>query len=158
PEGDRCDWFAFREADVIDALKPYDPSAKDRADRPFALTHGPSDPQTYALQRVLYTHAAHGTADAVRLEEGAMRVLARALANAFGARSAGTSTAGARRRHAALADAARAEIARRFTTRVSLGDLSRALGTSVFHLCRVFRRETGTTLHAHLDALRVHHA
>jgi AraC-like DNA-binding protein len=58
----------------------------------------------------------------------------------------------ARRR---LAERARELLAARATEDVALGDLAGALGCSPFHLCRVFRQVTGTTLHRHLRRLRV---
>ena len=41
------------------------------------------------------------------------------------------------------------------TERVSLSDLARRLSVSEFHLCRVFREQTGLTLHAFQTELRL---
>jgi AraC-like DNA-binding protein len=49
--------------------------------------------------------------------------------------------------HLDLVQRARAELARSIGERVTLGRLAARLGTSPFHLCRVFRGCTGTTLH-----------
>jgi len=45
-----------------------------------------------------------------------------------------------------------------FAESTSLDELCAAVGTSVFHACRVFRRATGTTLHGYRRRLRVRHA
>ena len=45
-----------------------------------------------------------------------------------------------------------------FAEPTSLDELCAAVGTSVFHACRVFRRATGTTLHGYRRRLRVRHA
>jgi AraC-like DNA-binding protein len=60
-------------------------------------------------------------------------------------------TAGRRR----LAERARELLTARATEDVALGDLAREVGCSPFHLCRVFRQVTGTTLHRYLRRLRV---
>jgi AraC-like DNA-binding protein len=158
PLGDLCDWLAFDEADVADALAPFDPGAHDRIDAPFVLTHGPGDPETYLLQRRVFVHASSGAPDALIVEEASLRVLARVVANAHATKGEARPPTPVRARHAALANALRERLGLRFTERVALGALARAFGVSAFHLCRVFRRETGHTIHGYLTALRLHHA
>jgi AraC-like DNA-binding protein len=46
-------------------------------------------------------------------------------------------------------------LAERFAESLSLDDISRSLGVSAYHLCRVFRMHTGTSLHQHRDQLRL---
>lgn len=48
--------------------------------------------------------------------------------------------------HARLADRARAVLAARFREPIRVTDVASALNCSPFHLCRVFRAQTGTTL------------
>jgi AraC-like DNA-binding protein len=45
-----------------------------------------------------------------------------------------------------------------FPTRVTLQEVSNAVGLSPFHLCRVFHAATGCTVHRYLLALRLEHA
>jgi len=52
-DGDLCEWFAFDESVVVEALRTLDPGVESRADRPFSLTHGPSDAAGYARQRAV---------------------------------------------------------------------------------------------------------
>ena len=54
-----------------------------------------------------------------------------------------------------LAEAARALLARRFAAPLTLQALAAAVATSPFHLARVFKRVTGTTLHGHRSELRL---
>jgi hypothetical protein len=51
--GDLCEWFAFDQQIVAEAIGRVDPHAPDRQQGPFTLTHGPSDAQTYLLQRLV---------------------------------------------------------------------------------------------------------
>jgi AraC family transcriptional regulator len=63
-----------------------------------------------------------------------------------------------RQAHRDLVDAARVVLARRFRDKLSLGGLARAVFSSPFHLARIFRRETGLSLHRQLTRLRLRHA
>ena len=82
-----------------------------------------------------------------------MRIVERALANALGA----ADRAHERRSvaHRDLAEAEKALIGARFRERITLDAIAGTLGVSAFHLCRVFRRETGAPLHRHVLGLRV---
>jgi AraC-like DNA-binding protein len=59
------------------------------------------------------------------------------------------------RRHSDLAEAAKAELQRTLGENRSVHDIASSLGTSPYHLCRVFRACTGRTLHEHRTELRV---
>ena len=50
---------------------------------------------------------------------------------------------------------AKAVLARDLACSMSLAALARELGTSPYHLCRVFRQRAGTTLHSYRLDLRV---
>ena len=153
PAGDRCDWWAV-DADNARAIAAAvdSPGARD-AERPFRYDHGPSEATLYLRQRRALRRMRCGTIDAVEAEEEALDIVARALAAASAhdrARARGDRAA-----HRELAHQARALMAVRFRDRVTLGDLAAALGVSAFHLCRVHRVQTGTTLHRHLTRLRL---
>lgn len=62
------------------------------------------------------------------------------------------------RHHRRLAFAARELIATRFRDRILLHDMADTLGTSVFHLCRVFKAESGMSLHRYQARLRLQSA
>jgi AraC-like DNA-binding protein len=154
---DRCEWFAFDEGVLRDALSARDPGAADRPDRPFAFSHGPAEPVAYFLQRRVVESLSRGEAggvDSLEVEETLLDVLDRILR----ARElAPKPEPGLRRSHSHkrdLSEEARVELARAGDRR-SLTEIAAALGVSIFHLCRVFRRETGTTLHAYRNRLRL---
>ena len=60
-----------------------------------------------------------------------------------------------RRRDRALVERTRAHLARSFRESLSLEAIAVAVGASVYHLCRVFRAQTGSTLHQHVTDLRL---
>lgn len=156
--GDRCEFFAFDPALVVEAIRAADPTVEDRADRPFRFGHAPADARVYLLQRAVVEHAAHAESpDTLFVEETALEVLQAIVAAAHRVRGVRP----ARRRvdtakaHRDLAEGARSLLAERWTEALTLEDIADALHTSPYHLCRVFRRETGATIHAYLDQLRV---
>ena len=153
--GDECDTFAFDPALVVDAVRERDARVEDRRDRPFTTTHAPVDPATYLLQRRVFEHVARAEkVDAAFVEEAALHLLARAVAATSPPRSR-DARASTRRAHAELAEACRHVLARHLDEPMSLDRLARTVDASPFHVARVFRRETGVTLHAHRRDLRL---
>jgi AraC family transcriptional regulator len=140
PAGDHCDWFAFDADAILEARGDKD---GDR-DRPFgALMFTPSSAHTYFL-----AHAAlRRLDDPLFVEEASMTLLDEAVLAPV-ARDVSPT-------HRELADATRRLLSRCFTERTSLATIADTLGTSAFHLARVFRRATGRTLHAYRTELRI---
>ena len=153
-DGDRCDWFAVSPDLLRGALLGRDPAAAD-AERPIRFTHAPSDAATYLAQRRLFLSVSEpGGAEPLAVEERVVSLLDRVVGQAYRRARAG---AGPRPLpHAGdLADAAKRWIAPRVNERLTLTRIARALGCSMFHLCRSFRRATGLTLHAYRDQVRL---
>lgn len=151
---DRCEWFAFSPDVLAGALADLDPAAADRPDAPFRLPSGPSDPRSYLEQRRIVDALSRGElSEPLEVEEKMVGVLRRLLAAAFGPPA--PAGPGARAGDRDLVDAAREELSRSFRRPASLAGVARALDVSVFRLCRVFRRQTGGTLHAFRDRLRL---
>jgi len=127
-------------------------------DRPFGLTHGPSDPQSYLLQRMVVEHIARQRPpDRLLVEEVLLTVLDRIVAQApaAGSRSGrpGSRTGSSARRRLAL-DAQR-YLVEGFREDLTLTRIATSLHCSPYELCRIFRAETGTTIHRHLDQIRL---
>lgn len=53
---------------------------------------------------------------------------------------------------------ARLLLQQRFRERLRVEDVARALYVSSFHLCRIFKEETGVSMHRYLNHLRLQHA
>ena len=162
PLGDRCTWLSFDPVDLTAALSTYEPAAADRFERPFAWTNAPVRAATVLRQRLLVRSAMSGD-DAAAVEEETLALLGDVLVDAFAAFDRGRVVAAAlsvkaRRARADLAAAAEASLAARFDQPFSLRQLAADLEASPFHLCRVFHRATGRTLHGYLTELRLHRA
>lgn len=155
PSGDRCEWFAVAPALLAEVVAWFDPAVEERPDRPVPFTHGPADSGSYALQRALVRHVTSEAApDPLLAEETALRVLARVLGQAYARRGARPrrAPAGPARE---VAQRVRGVAAARLGERLSLGELGRAVAASPFHLCRLFKEATGSTVHSYLTDLRL---
>jgi AraC-like DNA-binding protein len=153
--GDRCEWFAFAPTAVAETLAAAEPAAIDRLDRPFPFSHGPADADRYLQQRLVVEHVTdERRPDSLYVEETMLELLGCVSALAY-RQSANrfrlSRTPGA----IDLAEAARDVISRRFVLDLSLDDIARAIGASVFHLARAFRKRTGFSLHAYRNQLRL---
>ncbi len=154
--GDQCEWFAVAPEAIAETLSAHEPAAIDRRDMPFRFTHGPSDPESYLRQRLVFEHVSHERqADQLFVEEAVLSILGDVTELAYarqGARPAGRAR---RRRDVDLVEAARDVIARRFKDNLSLSEVAREVESSVFHLARVFKTRTGFSLHAYRNQLRL---
>ena len=156
-DGDRSVWFHFAPQALDEALQnngfpvPADPR------RPFdGLGWIPVDTESCTLRAALVRHLKADVApDPIFVEEAALRILDSTLGNASRRR---TDPLTAPTGHRDLAEAARETLSRRWEEPLQLDDVADAVDVSVFHLCRVFRRETGTTLHRHLRQIRLRHS
>ena len=152
-DGDRSDWFAVAPALLRDVLTAYDAASADEEHRLFSFSRGPSDADTYRLQRTVLRYVRTAKAiDTLFVEEAVVTLLSRTLANTYAARRHCRSRAA---QHTTLVERARAFLNEHYSGSASLADIAAAAGCSEFHLCRVFREHTGLTLHAYRHQLRL---
>jgi AraC-like DNA-binding protein len=153
-DGDRSDWFGISPAIAMAMAREVGGSMREDPDRPFQAEFRPVSPRLYAAQREVFGLVQHG-ADSLEIEERALAVVAAAIrpperpASGHPVGRRGTS---ARRD---LAMQARAAIARRLFESPDLSTLAAELEVSPWHLCRLFREETGTTIHGYRRDLRL---
>jgi len=112
------------------------------------------DPSTYLLQRRVVAHLARAREpDRLFVEESVMRLLERCATPRLLPRSPRRdSTVGD---HRELAEACRIVVSKRLAERSSLVEIAALVGTSPFHLARVFRRDSGLTIHSYVHQLRL---
>ena len=152
PEGDICEWFGVSPELLRDVLSARDRRAADEERRPIKFTHAPVGARLYLRQRQMYLQAVRGTADALGMEEAIVDLTDRVLSAAYGA-SAAPETASRRVRD--LVHDAHCVLARDLAEPLTLADVARTVGASMFHLSRCFRLCTGLTLHEHRTQLRL---
>lgn len=132
---DVSDWFVVA-ADIVASIL-----GDDR--RPFRRTHVPVDAATYFEQRFLFEQA--DRLDPHDVDERVLRL--------FGRVAAANATDGTLPRDAV--ETVKARVAARPAANESLRALAAAAGSSPFHLCRAFRRQTGQSINEYKHSLRL---
>jgi len=152
PRGDHCAFLLVDEHLLMELAAP------GLTEPRFAVSHGPLEPATYLLHRlVLRAASVRESADRLLVEENLCRILAEAvgsglrLAGGSGRRERRSTAAG----HTELVEATKELVARRLGERLTLGGIARAVHSSPFHLARVFRARTGFTIHGYRNQLRL---
>ncbi len=152
PDGDRTDWFAVAPPVLREMVSALDRRRADDYDHLFPIPYVPATAATFLAQRYVFHHLhSEGPPDPLYVEEAVLTTLTDVLERAFGTRDLAESSL----THHRLAQRAREHLNRTYLRKESVADVAAAVGTSVFHLCRVFRRETGTSLHAYRTDLRL---
>lgn len=154
---DRSDWFGLAPGVLRDIIAERDArAAEDEA--PFTFGWTRADAQVYLEQRRIYSYVRDTPEpDRLLVEEGVITMASRILAAAYRAGGAPDGPqASAHRR--LLVERTREHLAASFATNLSLDRLARDVGASVFHLCRVFKAQTGSTIHQYRTQLRIRHS
>lgn len=161
PRGDHCEWFSVRPEVLRDVLGDHDPAARQREEI-FAATHGPSDAWSYGAQRMVVRHLlANGNgngpgateAAGMEVEEAILGVLERLVGLLY--EGGGSGGGDGRAVGDEIAERVRKFLVSHFSDPLTLDDIADAVGISVFHMCREFKRATGTTVHRHRNQLRL---
>ena len=148
--GDHCDYFAVDRELALEVARARNP---DVADRPFRLDHAPSPAGLYLRQRALFERLARGGAlGDLEVDESVVGLLEDVLAAAGAGHDRAARDEGDEED---LVRRARLVLGARLGHGLSLAAVARAVGVSRGRLCRVFRRRTGTTLHAYREQVRL---
>jgi AraC family transcriptional regulator len=120
----------------------------------FGEVEGPSSTRTYLLHRAILERLGQAPPpDALEIDEMAVGLVESAFRHVSPPRETR-----ARRRQNAVVESVRSLILERLSDALKLDDIASAVGLSPFHLCRVFRRVTGRTLHQYRTTLRLRSA
>ena len=152
PHGDHCVFLLVDEALLAEL------AGGQGAGFRFPVGHGPVEPATYLLHRLLLRAARERRADRLLVEETLYRVVGEALASGLrlaGHRGRRRERPATREAHADLVEATKELIARRLDERLTLGEIARGVHSSPFHLARVFRQRTGFSIHGYRNQLRL---
>lgn len=150
-DGDRTDWFGVSPLALRDALTTHGLAAADAEERLFQRAFSRVTAATFAQQRRLFEHVrATAVPDALFVEEAVVGLLDAVVGGLDGSRG------GLRSAHQhAVSEETRAHLNVSYAAREELTALAQAVGTSVFHLCRLFKRATGQTVHGYRSQLRL---
>lgn len=151
PDGDHTDWIALSDSlarDVVGHFNPADATSL----RAFRFGVSGVSQSTYLLQRALFVDVERGLADRLAIEERTVAIVSRVLATAY-ASTQNLPIGGRKTQH--LVENAREAILESLAENLGVAEIAARLSVSVFHLCRVFRASTGTTLHAYRRDMRL---
>jgi AraC-like DNA-binding protein len=127
-----------------------DPGTADGSDRLFTRGVVGASSDLFLAQRQIFNYITGQPApDVLFVEESVIGVLSDVVNRACDGNRMSPLTS------AAVAARVRAHLGRTFMLKENVGELAAAVGVSPFHLCRVFRRETGYSLHQYRTELRL---
>ena len=161
PAGDHCVFIGLAPAHLAEVAARWDPDVglDDPTGFSFPGMFAPTDPQTVLLERQIERYLASPPVDRLLVEESVCRVVERTMRAGYHLwNGAPAHTPATRLTHAELAEAAAEVLSTSFREQRTLSDLARDVLTSPFHLARVFRRRTGSSLHAYRTQLRLRSA
>jgi len=153
-EGDRCEWFGVAPEVAVEIAALHDPKALDHHERPFRAGTAPIDRSLYLAQRTFFTRLECKPPNVMEAEETIIAIVSQVVARANGFSVADADSES----HRDLTERAKASLSRNLCEHHRLSDLAAELGVSAFHLCRVFRSQTGRTLHGFKTELRLRRA
>jgi AraC-like DNA-binding protein len=131
-----------------------------REDELLCVESGPCADHVAALHGALYAAVRRDQpTDPLAIEETGLRLVRQAVHDALHfngrARRRGPVRLATERSHASTVDAVRELLSTRFRDRLTLGEIARAVHCAPTHLCEIFKRHTGTTIHRYLTRLRL---
>lgn len=156
--GDVCTIFEVSPAVLLDFSASEEDRGRVLEGRPFARGEQPLG-HRMALHhfKVLQNAKKRKEGDALAFEEAALAFLARIFEHGAPQRTAEPEVRPKRAAEAQkhLVERTIRYLNRHYTDALTLSKLAREVFSSPYHLCRVFRRETGLTLHGYVSALRL---
>ena len=154
--GDRGAGIVVRPDVIADALSEWD-SPGDPHDARFPFLRVSSSPRAFWIQHLVFRRLAAGQpVDPLEIEESALALVAEAMsAGCRLARDRVPERPGTARRRRESVDGARGYLVARFRESIRLSDVAAAAGLSPFHVCRMFKRETGISMNRFLHRLRL---
>jgi AraC-like DNA-binding protein len=150
-EGDRTDWFGVSEPLLREMLTDRQTRNCEHESRLFRSDYATASSESFFRQRRVFQHVSVGEdSDTLFVEESVIAVLDHVLATLYPNKDEPE-----RRQHRDLAEATKALLAERYVEPTGISALATTVGASVYHLCRVFRRHSGRTIHRYRTELRL---
>lgn len=150
--GERTYWFGVHPDVFVDALERYELPTREMGG---ALIADP--PLRYKLA-LLLKKLQRGTTERLAIEEEVLNLFFEICAQRSKRQQRRVCPrAGTALRQRRLVDLARAYLDAHLAEKAGLETVANAAGTSLYHLCRVFREQTGMTMHAYRTRQRLWH-
>ncbi|MEO8626449.1 MAG: AraC family transcriptional regulator [Candidatus Limnocylindrales bacterium] len=160
PEGDRCSFMGFDARLAAEAAAPFDRVAVgDPASYRFPFAAAALEAPDFMLKQRVRSRLADADVDPGEVRERLYWLIDRAVQGGY--RGLGTKRLAVggrqttRREHRDLVENVRKLIGRDPSAPLSIDQLAGGVAASPFHLSRVFRRETGSSVHSYRTQLRL---
>jgi AraC-like DNA-binding protein len=154
-DADECDWYGVAPDVVLDVARRYDERVEEDPGRPFAAPFVASPLPLFLQQRRLLERVLAGTIEPAAVDETILSMLDQVLR---------LTPRRCRPKRGHVRDPlpkiehVKNVLALTLDRPLSLRALGAAVDLSVYHLCRVFRRETGFAVHEYRQQLRLRRA
>lgn len=157
PRGDVCEFYCVAPRLLEEVLKSLGAAVPERREAPFEVSHSPCSAAIYASQSALFRAiATREIEDPVFIEESFFELLPKLVRQAMD-----FSDPFSKRRKEPCpvrrdqVEAAKDFISRNFQTRLTVSQIAQYVDCSVFHLCRIFKKFTGQSIHAFVLQFRL---
>ena len=154
--GDHCTYLIVSPALLAELADSGAAPIRDPDRHPFTHPVLPISRSDHLEQQsILHVLRAGHATDPLELQERLAQLVGRALGQAGAGRRVRPRRRATEREHRRIVDDTRAVLAVDLGRPMSLDDVARAVGTSVFHVSRLFRGRVGMSMHAYRDELRL---
>lgn len=156
PGGDVSTVIAVRPSALLDLIHAIDLSVEERPDTPFRIGHSLAEPhQRVELHRIV--QAAKEGADLLEIEESVLTLVASVMRTAYHTHNRRQRQPRPETSHAQgeIVNRAKLVLGEQFREKLTLTQLAHAVYTSPYHLCRLFKREAGISIHRYLQRIRL---
>jgi len=158
PGGDRSTDFALKGDAALELVRHFDPRVENHAHRPFPVGGFTLRRPVTGLALIRLTAAARSAPqEALRLEESALLLLGSILRQPYAANQGDRVglEGGSPADHREAAARVKLLLRQGLSHKLRLRELAGQAGYSPYHLCRLFKRQTGLTIHRYLQQLRL---
>ena len=156
--GDVSTVFLFAPSLLIEMIRAYNPDVENRPQRLFQRSHITLHARLQILQYHLI-HARKIQVEPLGVEEQIITALGEVIHGLYQGRHPQRGpSAKTQRVHAEQTDAIKTFLNTHVRSNLQLEQISSAIHLSPFHLCRVFKQNTGLTLHQYVRRLRLFNA
>lgn len=149
---------------LVDLLAEYDPAVEDRRGKPFPAGGMTINSRYRVALYSMLRHAQNNSfCERLAVEEALLCLMGELVAEVYTSigkdrpkrRAKRTATKNA---YADIARQTQIVIGEQFQDQLSIGQIAQQVNSSAYHLCRIFKWQTGISIHTYLHRVRLLHA
>ncbi len=157
--GDYSVWLHFPRAVLVSAMQAAGLGHRNMDNQPFASTHQLISSRAFIQERWLHRYLLNcASSEPLLIEETALQLLDQLLSITDPPAHNRQLRQATARRHRDLVIQCQALLTRHWNQRLLLSDLATRVGSTPFHLARIFKARTGQSIHQYQRQLRLRRA